>query len=307
MNLFEMFNQVDQVSPFTEGSWDPQTHEPQYQDASKMTEYYSMYKLQQPSYAIEGYISPYATNNWDTSSGILNYIDDNTRLPALDQKMDPNRIFTSDIASLRALASDQNKIVKMFEKRLVESLADKSKFGLTEDDIEAMQALTAARAAIVNINKEQIQIKKNIADIKLKQQQQSGMNNQTGNGGPIGNNVSGIDVGRSFMDKIFDMPARQPATDLSYNAPSVSLDQASQMIDNLIPSVNDVVSYESAAPTTYVVVGDSDEDVEFATYDSTGQLISDYPNPTSHIESVDRENRRATDDLLVSYPVKFKN
>lgn len=306
MSLFEMFNYMDQSSPFTEGSWDPQTHEPQYQDTSKMTEYYSMYKLQQPSYAIDGYISPYATNNWDTSSGILNYIDDNTRLPALDQKMDPNRIFTSDIAALRALASDQNKIVKMFEKRLVESLADKGKFGLNEDDVNAMQALTAARAAIVNISKEQIQIKKNIADLKLKQQQQSGMSNQPGNAGGNNNSISGIDVGRSFMDKIFDMPAHQPI-DVNYSVPEVSLEQASQVIDNLVPNVNEVISYESSAPTTYVVVGESDDDVEFATYDSTGQLISDYPNPSSHIETIDRENRRATDDLLVSYPIKFKN
>lgn len=305
MNFFQAFQQMDQANPFVDGSWDPQTHEPQYQDASKMTEYYSMYKTQQPSYAIEGYISPYPTNNWDTSSGILNYIDDSTRLPALDQKMDPNRIFTSDIASLRALASDQNKIVKMFEKRLTESLADKGKFGLNEDDIEAMQALTAARTAIVNITKEQINIKKNIADIRLKQQQQQG-SLQSGST-MTGNPASGIDMGRSFMDRIFEMPARQPSTDLNYAAPTVSLEQASQVIDNLIPTVSDAVTYESAAPTTYVVVGDSDDDVEFVTYDSTGNVLSDYPNPTSHIETIDRENNRATDDLLVQYPIKFKN
>ena len=306
MGLFEAFQQMDQYNPFTEGSWDPTTHEPQYQDTSKMQEYYSMYKLQQPSYAIEGYISPYPTNNWDTSSGILNYVDDSSRLPSLDQKIDPNRIFNSDIAALRALASDQNKIVKMFEKRLTESLTDKGKFGVNEDDINAMQAVTAGRNAIVGITKEQINIKKNIADIKLKQQQQAGMTGQVGSLG--GSSVSGIDMGKSFMDRIFDMPARQPATDIQYSAPSVSLDQASQVIDDLIPStVNATVSYESSSPTTYVVVGDKDEDAEFVTYDSSGNVIPDYPNPSSNIESIDRENRRATDDLLQQYPVKFKN
>ena len=288
MDLFQSFKEMDQFRSFTEGSWDPQTHEPQYQDPSKMTEYYSMYKLQQPSYAIEGYISPYPSNNWDTSSGVLAYVEDNSRLPALDQKMDPNRIFSSDIAALRALAADQNKMLKMFDKRLAESLADKGKFGLTEDDVNAMQASTSARAAIANIVKEQVNIRKNIADIRLKQQQQSGV---AGPGSVTSmNSASGIDMGRSFMDRIFEMPAREGVSDSNYSAPTMTLDQAAQMIDNLIPTVNDAVTYEAATPTTYVVVGESDDDVEFATYDSTGQLISDYPNPTSHIETIDRRN-----------------
>lgn len=302
MDFFQAFQTLDNVSPFVEGSWDPKSHEPQYHDTNQMTEYYTMYKVQNPNSSIEGHISPYASNNWDTSSGILNYVEDTSRLPALDQRIDPNRIFTSDIAALRALASDQNKIVKMFEKRLVESLADKSKFGLTEDDIEAMQALTAARSAIVNINKEQINIKKNIADIRIKQQQQSGIPGAPSSGG----GMSSMDIGRSIMDNLFDMPGQQPIQS-TYQAQPVSLDQASAIIDDLVPTVSDETNYESMAPKTYVVVGDNDEEAEFVTYDSTGQVIPDYPNPTSHIESIDRENANAVDDLLVQYPVKFKN
>jgi hypothetical protein len=306
MGIFDAFKQMDQFNSFTEGSWDPTTHEPQYQDSSKIQEYYSMYKLTQPSYAIDGYISPYPTNNWDTSSGILSYVEDTTRLPALDQRIDPNKIFNSDIAALRALASDQNKIVKMFEKRLTESLTDKGKFGVNEDDINAMQAVTAGRNAIVGITKEQINIKKNIADIRLKQQQQTNavQSSVSGSTGP-----SGIEMGKSFMDRIFDMPARQAATDIQYSAPSMSIEQASSVIDDLIPKdiVDSTVAYESMSPKTYVVVGEHDDDAEFVTYDSSGNIIPDYPNPTSHIESIDRENGKATDDLLQQYDVKFKN
>ena len=303
MDFFHAFQALDNVSPFVEGSWDPTTHEPQYRDTSQMTEYYTMYKVQNPQSTINGHISPYASNNWDTTSGILNYVEDTSRLPALDHRIDPNRIFTSDIAALRALASDQNKIVKMFEKRLVESLADKSKFGLTEDDIEAMQALTAARSAIVNINKEQIQIKKNIADIRIKQQQQSGIPGQPNTSG---GGMSGMDIGRSIMDNLFDMPAQQPMQS-NYQAQTVLLDQASDLIDDLVPSVSEETTFESMSPKTYVVVGDSDDDAEFVTYASDGHIIENYPNPGSRIESIDRENGRAVDDLMVQYPVKFKN
>ena len=306
MGIFDAFKQMDQVSPFVEGSWDPSTHQPQYQDSSKIQEYYSMYKLAQPSYAIAGYISPYPTNNWDTSSGILQYVEDTSRLPALEQKIDPNKIFNSDIAALRALAADQNKIVKMFEKRLTESLTDKGKFGLNEEDIEAMQAVTAGRNAIVGITKEQINIKKNIADIRLKQQQQQ----QSGVvGGTTNSGVSAVSMSKEFMDSVFNLPARQidMGTVNDDVVDTASLDQASQLIDELIPEVSDTVKYESLSPRTFVVVGESDDDVSFATYDSNGNIIEGYKNPTSHIKSIDRESGKAIDDLDVRYDVKFKN
>ena len=304
MGIFDAFKQMDQVSPFVEGSWDPSTHQPQYQDSSKIQEYYSMYKLAQPSYALEGYISPYPTNNWDTSSGILQYVEDNTRLPALDQRIDPNRIFNSDIAALRSLAADQNKIVKMFEKRLTESLTDKGKFGLNEEDIEAMQAVTAGRNAIVGITKEQINIKKNIADIRLKQQMQQ---QTTGNVGG-GSGVSAVSMSKEFMDSVFNLPARSVdmGTVNDDTVDTESLDQAAQLIDTLIPEVSDSVKYESMSPRTMVVVGESDDDVSFETYDSNGNVIEGYNNPTTHIKTIDRESRKAIDDLDVRYDIKFK-
>lgn len=310
MTMLEAFNMMDQFNSFTEGTWDPESHEPQYhethpQSSMSMQDCFNMYRTDHmPSVsAFAGYISPYPTNNWDTSSGILDLIEDSSRLPSIAPKLDPNKIFSSDVAALRALASDQNKITKMFEKRLVESLADKGKFGLTEDDVEAMQALTSARSAILSIQNAQINIKKNIADLKIKQQQQQNANGVPGIGG--GSGMNSMDVGKSFMDKIFDVPS-QPPIDVNYVTNDVGLEQASQVIDDLIPNVGTNTIYESSNPTTYVVVGESDDDVDFETYTADGRLIPDYPNPTTHIESIDREAKKATDDLMVEYPVKFR-
>ena len=61
---------------------------------------------------------------------------------------------------------------KIFEKRLQESLTEKRKVGLTEEDVLAMQALTAANNAIVSSINQQVNIKKTIADLRIKQQQQ---------------------------------------------------------------------------------------------------------------------------------------
>ena len=304
MNLMEAMEMIDRVRPFAEQSWDPATHQPQYVDQSQ--EHYDLYKVQSPTYGIAGYISPYPSNNWNTSSGVLSFVEDESRLPTLDHRIDPNRIFISDIAALRALAADQNKITKMFEKKLVESLTDKGKFGLTEDDVEAMQALTAARSAIATINRDQITIKKHIADLKIKQQQLgngSGNNNNSMGGGAT---VDGMDIGRSIMDRIFEIPGQTTPT-VQYETPVTSLDDVSNLLDNLVPTVNEATVYEPLKPKTYVIAGDTDDDVEYATYGSDGQLISDYPNPTAKITSIDRTNDTATDEFMTTYHIKYKN
>ena len=301
MDVLNAFQIMDQAHPFVDESYDPQSHEPQFHDTKQMGDQYYLYRVQPRPYNIEGYISPYASNNWDTSSGILSYVDDTSRLPALETKMDPNRIFSSDIAALRALAADQNKITKIFEKRLMESLTDKSKFGLTEEDVEAMQALTSARAAITNITKEQVAIRKNIADIRLKQAQNGPAGRMETQGVPS----NGI-VGKAFMDQIFNMPATDPPPQYLQGDQTMGLDQASQILDSIIPTVSDSIQFESREPTTYVLVGDTDDDAEFATFDSNGELISDYPNPTTTIDTIDRDANRAIDSRLVSYPIKYK-
>ena len=317
MDYLSAFQMMDQQRPFVEGTYDPTTHQPTYQppqDSTEMGNIFTLYRTQQPLYNVDGYISPYPTNNWDnTSSTILNFIDDQGRLPALEQKLDPNKIYNSDIAALRTLAADQSKITKMFEKRLVESLTDKGKFGLTEDDVIAMQALTSARAAITAINKEQINIKKNIAELKIKQQQNARSGSMMNNGSSdemsgVGNTFS---EAKNMMDRIFNMPAVTANTTVpaNYQAETVSLDRAAEVLVDIIPDVNELTKYEAQNPTTYVVIGDTDDDISFETYSEDGTLIENYPKPDVDIDinSINREAKTAMDTRLVEYPVKFRN
>ena len=72
-------------------------------------------------------------------------------------------------------------------------------------------------------------------------------------------------------------------------------------------SVNKYTQYERLNPTTYLMVGQSDDDVEFATFSSDGELLEDYPNPVSNIEKIDRDLGVAIDDLKRKYPIRKKN
>lgn len=279
----------------------------QQQDPSTWLDRYQAF-LSKPKFTpnIDGFITPYVGGNWGGTSGIMETLTDQFQMG--QEKIDPNRIFSSDIASLKTLAADQAKVVKVFERKFLESLTDRGKFGLNEDDIAAMQALTSARSAIASINKEQAAIKKNITELKIKQQQNAAATSGAGPGANPGRSASAFDVGRSIMDQIFDMPtsAQEPVVTNSY--PSMGLDEASNVLESLVnvSDVPNVVQYESDNPTTYVVVGDRDDDIEFATYSASGELLPDYPNPTTKIQSIDRDAGKAIDELLVQYPIKHK-
>lgn len=266
-------------------------------------------------YNIDGYISPYPSNNWNINAPIFSNLDDESRFPGLETKLDPNKIFSSDLSALKSLASDQLKIKKMFEKNLKESLTERGKVGLTEEEILAMQAVTSACSAITAIQKEISSIKKNTAELRLKQQQQqqalaqkasmSGQNGET----PLP--TSNMGIGRSILDDIFAAHGAPVDTSapmiMSDSIPEVDISRADQLLDELIPSVDPHTQYEHLNPTTYVMVGETDDDVEYATYAENGDLLPDYPNPTSTVAKIDRDARTAQDDLMEKYPIKFKN
>lgn len=316
MSMLDAFNIVNESKSFETVGEDFvskgfETYDMQPVEPGVCLDRYDTY-VERPRYNanMDGWLSPYASAHWGGTSDIMSALSNGAELGPLVEKIDPNKIFTADIAALRTLAADQQKIIKVFERKLLESLTDKGKFGLTEDDVAAMQALTSARAAVTAISKEQVGIKKNIAELKLKQQQAAG------GGGPTvttTGRTSAVDVGRSIMDNIFDSVTTiiptQAQENVVANYPSAELDQAAAVLDDIVSmdDVAPVTKYEAENPTTYVVVGESDTDVEFVTKNSSGEIILDYPNPDSKITNVNRESKVAQDELMKTYPIIFKN
>lgn len=271
---------------------------------------------------VGGFISPYE-GHWNSSSMFMQNVEELAAFQPVN-KVDPNKIYNSDIQALRALQQDQLKIVKLFETRLKESLNERGKMGLTEEDIEAMQAVTAARTAIANIQKEQINIKKNISDTKIKQYQLeqtdakilNAKNGVNPDGTPqIG---SAYDMGKSIIDSIFESATLAPAAvQPAYSAPTESAameaDQAADFLDSIINNndagmnVTPATQYERLNPKTYVKIGNQDSDVSYETYAADGTLLPDYPNPTAKITHIDREAGIATNELMMSFQLKTED
>ena len=313
MNLFEALQKSVEMCPDTNDS--EQKLNDMYPDPQHWADAFANYQTQPQLYPNIGTLicSPYPEDNWGNVTGILSTFDEEVRFPQRDDKIDPNRIFTNDIAALRSLAADQIRVKKLFEKRLTESLKDKDKFGLNENDIMAMQALTAANNAVTSINKEQIQIKKNIADIRLKQQQQRAQQTNAGatnaGGGNEGYTNSSM-IGRQIMDDIFSTVGTTVSTTspVEYSdAQQMDINQAASILDNLIPSNPTSTAYETLNPTTYAIIDQSGNPIGYETYDSNGNVIMDYDNPTTPIKEVDPTSMTAIDDCERQYPVKYKD
>lgn len=299
MSFFDMFNCMEQY-----GSKEPSpTAVPETPQPVRGWEgMYNTLKMEPTYYHINSYMMPYASSHWESGAPMLRTMNDESMLPHISDRVDPNKIFNSDINALRALAADQAKILKVFEKKTLESLTDKNKFGVTEEDIESMQAITAARNSIVSINEKQINIKKHIAELKIKQQNATGVN---GYGNSVGDNKSSQTMfGTEVLDSLFAANARPMESLPPTEYQTANVDDASSLLDSLVgPSQN--ILNEKNGLETYVVVGDTTNDLTFAQFDANGKMVDNPIGlPTAKIESIDLQADDAIDEFGRHYHTK---
>lgn len=260
-------------------------------------------------YNLDGYISPHSYMNWGANSEIVTSLIEDCKVPAFLDRLDPNQIFTPDMAELRKLAADENKICKMFERRLIESLTAQGKIGLDELDIEAMQALTAARSSITSINKEKTNIKAKIADLKIKQQSLS--NGSTGSGGGNGQNTSAQNpyAARTIMDNIFDL-SMKASTPTTVNVPAQDIDPATFDTDDIGGDGDTTMTeFETFNPKTIVRVDPTGDisTAEYVTVDQNGNELTDFPNPRVPISEIDMNAKEAKNEIRQTFAVEVRN
>ena len=286
-----------QTSNWTDEPYSPNTFMERFHEFSAVPQYIPM----------DGFINPFVGGLWNTPTTTLDVTYNQEMFGP--EKIDPNRIFSSDIASLKTLAADQAKLIKVFERKAMEMYTDKGAYGLNEDAIAAMQAATSARSALLSIIKEQASIKKNITELRIKQQQ------TVAGGGPAaaatpGRSASAFDVGRAIVDNIFNMPnpSSVPSPPLT-QYPETSIDDASNMLENVVSvdEVPETVKFEKDNPKIHVMIGDDPNDRKYVTLNGHNEVMPDYPPPKAAIKEVDLDSRVALDELENKYPVIYKS
>ena len=313
MNLLEGLSKASEMCPDIDESKYANGFQQSYPDPQQFADDFANYRSEPTLYPNLATLisSPYVEDHWGCTGALIETFSEDIRYPMRDTRVDPNKIFTQDIAALRTLAADQIRVKKLFEKRLTESLKDKDKYGLTELDILAMQALTAANNAVTSINEKQINIKKSIADLRIKQSQQQGRADSNGNISNDGSNTS-AGLGRGFLDNIFkltgDTPVR-PVEEIPFDkaVEQGNLDRAADVLDSILPGEPTSTKYEDRKPVTYVVTDESGKVHGYETYDSEGNLIEDYDNPTAEISTVDISANIAVDEFSREWKLKVVN
>lgn len=315
MNPFELMNAAAEMSQDVIEQTEQQ--EAVYQDPTKYANYFDTYKAQPMYYPNAGsFISQYDYDNWGGISGIISSFDEAARTPLINQdnKLDPNKIYTSELAALRSSAADQVRITKLFEKKLMESLKDKDKFGLNENDIMAMQSLTAAKSALTSITKEIIGVKKNISELRVKQQQFADKaSNGMVDGGVVPTTSGSLDNVR-LLDSIFESSISTPidvdniGTDYSDEEISKDIDRAVAVIDNVLPTdeIDPYIQNERRHPKVVVEIDEAGDLPRYVTYADNGEVLDNYPAPAAKIVNIDRDKMIATDSTERQYPVIIK-
>ena len=300
---YEALSKLNATAPLKE-DYNPDTLRPMYRSSRAQMPQYFEPKNGLPSiYTNPRYFEPYSSMYFGSSVEAVNAVEDPSFIPVFDRRLDPNKIFSADIQAAKTVTADQTKMKKLFEKRLQESLSEKGKVGLTEEDVLAMQALTAANNAIVSSINQQVNIKKTIADLRIKQQQNTnaGANAQAAAGATGGKyGSSPMDIGRSMMDSVFASASKYSTpsnSTVDYNAPSVD----PTTIDEMLPSVGDNIEFESRDIKPVVTVrGNRDETAEYA-YMQGDKLLDEAVNRSVSIAVIDREKHVARDAMNQEY------
>lgn len=310
MNVAEMFAAMEQNKPYEQYS--DSMGEPQYVDPYHLVQQnwehrYTDMSHRQSVPMLDGYISSNPMDNWGGPTLFAQKLEEQYNTSNMVDKLDPNRIFNSDIAALNTQATDQIRINKIFENRLRESLTEKGKFGLTETDIMAMQALTSAKSAVVNIAKEKVAIKKSIADLRLKQLQQQNNGSSNVLTGPGGRSTqSATDIGRSIMDEIFNDPNGQRVPESAFNYDTISPDQAADLLDNTSNTTVDIYTMNEHLQPKTIVKMDKDGNTHYETYSSSGERLSDELNSRIPInpDTIDRQTNKVQNMIGMTYDIE---
>lgn len=265
--------------------------------------FYNYMKSEPTYYGTTGYVGPYMSHHWESGTPMLRSLNEEFILPT-NNKVDPNKIFNSDIQGLNAIAADQQKILKLFEGKLKEALTDKNKFGITEEDVLGIQAITAARTAIANIAKARIDVKKIIADLRIKQQQVDNSISGGNNGGLTGDSKGGTMMGTDVLDALFTANAMPMQTLPPEEYSTASVDSAANLLDSIV-STNPNIDNERRGVETYVVIGETASDTSFAMFDeNNNQIMDPIGLPNAKIKNVDIESGIATDEYDRKYKIK---
>lgn len=221
--------------------------------------------------------------------------------------------FEPEIALYKNLLLEQTKFTKDLQKEYDHYKNTKATSrGVSKQVTDLIENITSARALAMQLVDKNVNAKKLIAELSMKQRKEMGLDSES-----LENmNEFGSMYLRSMMENRKAAQSMGDDTDIMDMEEDELFDELTQTLDNDEESLrtddaNKFLEYEKKKVVTYVIIGKDDDgrydfnDYDFLAYDENGDIIEDYPLPVKTKLSVNTSTNIATDEYANKYPIKW--
>lgn len=227
--------------------------------------------------------------------------------------VDYKKEFEPEVALYKNLLMEQTKFTESLQKSYDSMMSAKgSARGVTKQATDLVANINTARQLSMQLVKENVNIKKIIADLNIKQQK------EFGTGSTEGENMS--DFANTYIKKMLDSRHEFAGGDDDPIVEEYTEDEIYDQLDLQMASTEQefadgeeasdfttkYLEYENRNVEIYVIVNDGDmENYEFEARDENGIIIDDYPMPMHTQLSFNRSTNIAIDTLGQKYPLEW--
>ena len=220
--------------------------------------------------------------------------------------VDYKQEFEPEMALYKNLLVAQNKFTDSLQREYdaIKSVKSSAR-GVSKQMSDLIENITEARALSMQLVDKHVNVKKQIAELNIKQKEKFGKNAMDGE------NMS--DYASSYLKQM--LMDRNAILDPGGNATieDYTDDDMANEINSFVSfddeddeghSTDAYLKFENMNVTVYVVIRNQDiENYEFRVEDSEGNEIDDYPMPNHTKISVNRSTNVATDMFGIKYPI----
>lgn len=220
-----------------------------------------------------------------------------------NEPIDYSKEFEPEIALYRNLLIDQNKFTDSLQREYDSLKSVKSTArGVNKNMTDLIQNITSARSLAMQLVEKNVNAKKLIADLTIKQQKENG----------LGEDGAGLsDFAANYLKQMINernaLTGKVGVAEISeYDNDDDLFETLSENLgeDERSSDVEKYLKYENRNVTVYASVNINDaEDYYYIAKDEDGEIIEDYPLPLHTSLSVNRSTNIATDTYGKKYPI----
>lgn len=224
-------------------------------------------------------------------------------------KIDFNKEFEPEIALYRNLLMEQNRFTDDLQKEYdsITSVKSSSR-GITKQMTDLIENITEARTLSMQLVEKNVNAKKLIAELTMKQKKELGESINSENMADFASNYlkNMLNERQLLLNGNGDNSVGEYSDEEMFDILTDSLENSDDIFDR--PEEADLyLKYENRNVEIFVVITDNDvENYEFEARDGEGEIISDYPLPNHTSISVNRSTNIATDTFGKKYNIIWR-